>query len=343
MCSKLKGTGKPVGIVLAVLLLLAGCASQNTSLQQTPSLQQPPSPQQSVASASSSWADASLERGNQPAALPENTPDEKMLECLFFERNLFYAGVANPSNYSDQRKLAAGVVPHHLLAADMLSGFFTLAAQHQYDTVVIVAPSHYPEQCESAIVTSTRSWNSPFGPVETDRQLANALLNNGIISAENNPTALELDHGGAGLVPYVAHYLPQTKVVVCLVSAKATEESLTALRQQIFDYTSQKDVLWVTSVDFSHYQEPEQAAMYDAQTEQSIAAFDYRAISRFDSKNVDSPQALAAFLYLTQHLQADLVQLGHSSSQERIPAGRSNPIYKEGITTYFVYGAFVST
>lgn len=270
----------------------------------------------------------------------EDGSGENILQCLYYERDLFMSGMADPCDYRDERRLVSGIVPHHLLASDMLSGFFTLAAQHTYDTVVILAPSHYPEQCGSYVVTSDRDWNTPFGVVETDADLVEMLLKDGTVAAENNPGALEYDHGGAGLVPYVAHYLPDAKVVVCLVSVQTSEKRMDILQQMIFKYAETSDVLFVASADFSHYQQPEEAAVYDDYTERSIAAFDYETISRYSSKNVDSPQALMAFMRSTEYFEAELIQLDHSSSAEKIVAGISNPIFAEGITTYFVYAGF---
>ncbi|NLW79720.1 MAG: AmmeMemoRadiSam system protein B [Ruminococcaceae bacterium] len=273
--------------------------------------------------------------------LTEDTEEKAPLQCLYYERDLFMAGMAAPCDYQDDRKPVAAIVPHHLLAADMLSGFFALAAQHQYDTVVVLAPSHYPQQCGSYIVTSDRDWRTPFGTVETDTALVDTLLKDGLVAAENNAAALEYDHGGAGLVPYIAHYLPDAKVAVCLVSVQAAEKRMEALRQHLFEYAESGNVLLVASADFSHYQQPEVAAVYDAATQRSIEAFDYDTISAYSSKNVDSPQALTAFLKAVAHFDADLVQLGHSSSPEKIAAGISNPIFEAGITTYFVYAGFL--
>lgn len=272
----------------------------------------------------------------------DEVPPGAQLRCLYYERELFLGAMAAPRSYQSEGRLAAGMVPHHLLASDMIAGFFRLAAEDAqgYDTVLFVSPSHFPENCGSDVVTAGGSWQTPYGLVENDAAVTDRLLQNTAIGAEDNPAALEADHGVAGLVPFVAYYLPGAKVASCLLSNKLDRNRLAAVRGQIADICAGGRVLLVASVDCSHYLFPEEAALRDIETAEAIESMDLQRILSFSDANIDSPQALTTFVQSAQTAGAQLRQLDHSSSAEKLPHAISNPIYQEGITTYLVYAAF---
>lgn len=275
-------------------------------------------------------------------ATPLAEPAANRMRCLYYERELFLGGMAAPRPYEVAGRLTAGLVPHHLLAADMIAGLFSLAARDPagYDAVLILSPSHYPEDCGSAVVTSSLGWDTPYGAVEPAAVIVEALLADPAIAAEDNAGAMEADHGAAGLVPFARYYLPGVPVAACLLSNKLDREQLAALRRRVADICVGSRVLLVASMDCSHYQDPDTAALRDAETAKAIEDRDFRRILGFDDQNVDSPQVLTAFLEAADHRAATLEQLDHGSSAEKLPHALVNPIYAEGITTYFVYAAW---
>lgn len=275
-------------------------------------------------------------------AVPQRE-DIPYLSCPCYDRELIPGGIAAPEQYPDHGRPLAGMVPHHLLAADMIAGFLSLAAPYRdsYETVVIVSPSHFPENCGSDVVTSGWDWDTPYGAVKTDGAVVGAFLGNGGIGAEDNPAAVEADHGAAGLIPFVRYYLPGTKAAVLLLSNKLDRQRLAAVWAQVEELSAGGRVLVVASADCSHYLAPDDAVLRDAETAAAIEAMDYRRILAFGDANVDSPQALTTFLKAGKAAGGALRQLDHSSSAEKIPQALSNPVYQEGITSYFVYGAFL--
>lgn len=265
---------------------------------------------------------------------------EPAMNCLFYDRALYARGIAAPRRYESEGVLAAALLPHHLLASDMIAGVFDLAAQNSeaYETVVIVSPSHFPQNCGSDVVTATAGWNTPFGAVKTDGEIVSELLKNPLIAAENNRAAVEADHGAAGHIPFLRRYLPNAKVAVCLLSNSLSHERLAEVRRVLLEQCESGKVLLLASADCSHYLMPEEAALRDEETARAIESFDEPRILRFTDSNIDSPQTALTFLSAAQG--KTLRKLGHSSSVAYLPHSLSNPIYAEGITTYFVYGAF---
>jgi AmmeMemoRadiSam system protein B len=305
-----------LALVFAIAIALASCAAPPAA---------EPAKAEAVAAA--------------PAAPAEKLP---VLDCLFYERELFLRAMAAPRIYSaGGGRLTAGMLPHHLVASDMIAGFFSLAAKEPepYDAVLIVSPSHFPENHEGDIVTALADWATPFGDVACAERLANALLESAGFSATNSPAAVEADHGAAGLLPFVRYYLPDTPVACALLTNRLKHSELSAFREAVAKLCAEKNVLLLASIDCSHYLRPEEAAARDAETAKAVADADFERILSFGDANIDSPQALTTLLETVAAQNAELDLLDHSSSAEKLPYSGSNPIYKDGITTYHVYAA----
>lgn len=264
------------------------------------------------------------------------------LDSLYYDKTSFYTGIGNAGDYSVEGSLVAGMVPHHLVAADMVAGFFAMAAQQPaYDGILIVSPSHFPENCGSMVVTAKAGWNTPLGTVAPYTQLIDRLLSDSVLEAENNPAAVEFDHGAAGLVPFVKHYFPDTPLAVCLVQGKTSRDRLTALWGVIEAQRGEANLLVISSADCSHYLMPGEAARRDEQTMEAIEGGQTERIFLFDDDNVDSPQSVNTFLTVVQQAGAQVVRLDHSSSEKKLPHAIDSPIYREGVTSYLVYAGVV--
>jgi AmmeMemoRadiSam system protein B len=269
-----------------------------------------------------------------------------VLDCLFYERELFLRAMSAPRPYeSGDGRLTAGMIPHHLVASDMIAGFFSLAAKEPgpYDAVLIVSPSHFPENHGGDIATALADWSTPFGGVGCAEALVNALLEAQSFSAIDSPAAVESDHGAAGLLPFVRYYLPDTPVACALLTNRLKRGELAEFREAVANICAEQNVLLIASIDCSHYLAPEDAAMRDSETARAIADADFNRILSFGDANIDSPQSLTTLLETAASQNAELQLLDHSSSAEKLPYSGSNPIYKDGITTYHVYAARETT
>lgn len=316
---------KTIAVLLA-LLLAAGCtqpAPQGPNTGVTPA-QGPNS-------------------GVTPAQGPNSavTAPPALLVNPYYDVELVSSGCAAPEDYAVTGRLQAGMVPHHLLATSMIAGFFALAAEQNsqtpYDAVLLVAPSHFPENCGSDVVTAQLGWDSGIGLLQPDLPLAQAILADSTVAAEDNPAAVQADHGVAGLTPYLARYLPELPVTVCLLANGLSQTRLNAFQDLVAQQAAQRRILVVASADCSHYLTPSRAAPRDAQTAEAILTGNRKAILGFSDQNVDSPQSVTTMLRIAQELDTLPVQLGHSSSAQQLPLLPGSTAYIEGITTYFVF------
>lgn len=262
------------------------------------------------------------------------------LENRYQENELFLSAIAAPPEYSGQGRLVAGMVPHHLLASDMIAGFFSLASRQQpgYDAVLIVSPSHFPENCDSLAVTAMAGWNTTLGRLEVDSEMVEALLENKTLAAANQPEAVALDHGAAGLTTFVKRYLPDLPVAVCLLSNRLPPQRLAAFQQTVARQLEDRSILVVASADCSHYLMPEEAAKHDSDTIAAIEGQDIATLLSYSDQNIDSPQAVTSFIAAAG--ESAPVLLDHSSSDKKLPHALTNSVYMDGTTTYMVYGCF---
>ena len=261
-----------------------------------------------------------------------------LLDCIYYERDSFLAAVTSPPTYPVSGEVTAGMLPHHLLASDMIAGLFA-ATSGDYDQVLIVAPSHFPENCRSDVVTAMADWKTPFGNISAAQDIVSSILADELLQADNNPGAVEYDHGVAGLIPFIKYYYPDAEVAVCLLSNRLSREKRERAVQILGNAAASGRTLLLASVDCSHYLTPAEAKLRDEETAAAIESFDYEKIRRFTDSNIDSPQTLEVFLRYAERNGLTLQQFDHSASHHKLPYGISHPIYYEGVTSYFVYAA----
>lgn len=229
---------------------------------------------------------------------------EKKLTVRSIGSGEFKNSIDSAREYEAGGFIKAGVIPHHTAGAPLISGFFRLAAADtgSYDTVVIVAPNHAGDLGD--VILSRRGWDVNGG-VGCDTEIADALLELKIDGAKiiENDKRVEEDHSASVLIPYINYYLPGAKVVPVLVSRTLTLDSTINFAEAVSRVisASNKSVLLVCSIDFSHYLVPENAARNDVITASAIISTDYKQIHDFSNEYIDSPASLIVFLkYLSE-------------------------------------------
>jgi AmmeMemoRadiSam system protein B len=281
------------------------------------------------------------------SALPEKEPDITVppseaepgyLRCIHTNLNDFYDSVKNPKEYKLTGNPAGGVVPHHMAAAALISGFFDSIAKTDiaYDTAVIIAPNH--EGGSGDIVVSFLDWQV-WDTVYCDLDIVGAVYNkrpDGCIITESDER-VEADHSVSVLIPYISHYLPGVKVAPFLLSRRLTLETVYNFSKILSDEikNSGKKTLFVASVDFSHYLPASKAVLNDRVTEAAIMDRNYRAIQEFSNDYVDSPQSLNTFLLCMANADTDNIEILYNTNMSEF--------YSEGInetTSYFIIAAY---
>lgn len=271
---------------------------------------------------------------DQTAPAVSGTGYIKQLDCLYFAASDFSTHTAKAKTYG-ATTLSAGVVPHHLLAGELIASFFKTAGEtgERYDTVILLGPNHKGEGAD--ISTTACSWKTEFGTVECDEDAVAEIMACKTLDARIDNDILQNDHAVSSLVPYVKYYLPDVKVVTILLTRRVTLEQTKSIALMLDSLAPNKKCLVVGSIDFSHGLPAEQANLRDKETQKAILASDLARIKQMPNKNLDSPETLCAILYYMQQRGAPTATLlAHKSAANFL----ENPVLQD-CTTYFVLGS----
>ena len=84
----------------------------------------------------------------------------------------------------------------------------------------------------------------------------------------------------------------------------------------LFYTKKEKNCLFVFSVDFSHYLNPDEATKHDDETLKAVTGNDLEGISKMGNNNMDSPYCVSTFLRLNDISGGQIKLLDHSNSFE---------------------------
>ena len=102
----------------------------------------------------------------------------------FYDEKTFLEGVEKAKAIQKSDNLIrGGIVPHHLYAADIIADFFKRLSFQNPQTIILIGPNHY-EKGNFKALSSLDNWETPFGIVETDRQLTKQLLDKNLIQID---------------------------------------------------------------------------------------------------------------------------------------------------------------
>ena len=260
-----------------------------------------------------------------------NISPERYLICKHTDITEFNRSIQNPKEFEVSKNIIGGIVPHHMAAATLISGFFKSVSDMDmdYDTVVILAPNHAGETGD--IVFSYKNWQAQEA-VYCDKDIIEGVYKrkpDGCVITENDDR-MEAEHSVSVLIPYINYYLPETKVAAFILSRRLSLESVYNFTQALYDEVKDRKVLFISSVDFSHFLTPALAYENDRITEAAIISGNYRDIHNFSNNYVDSPQALNAFLMCFSNLEI----LYNTDASEFLGPGIDET------TSYFIIAAY---
>ncbi len=253
--------------------------------------------------------------------------------CLYFDEPSFLDAVASAVVYEeDVHNLKGGIVPHHLLACDMMASFWKTVSRGEYELVVIIGPDHN-RIGKSEITTITSAFSTIYGDVEVDKTIADHLILENL--ALEDPVAMKTDHAVSSHIPFVKYFMPETSVLPILIHGNCGTEKIAALTERILDATKNKKTLFVASIDFSHYLSLEEANKMDEYTERAFLNFDYYTILKMTNDHLDSrPSALFHLRIMSESNAGAMTKWEHSNSDIVTKSSTGHT------TSYFVFGFF---
>ena len=265
-----------------------------------------------------------------PASIAQAQPAHPL---TFFDDRAFAAALAR-AEAADPIPMPgarAVIVPHHWLAGHLiLGGLRDLAAGGDYQRIVLIGPNHVNAGA-AAVITSDIAWQTPFGSIEPDAEAVRPLLDGGFVRSQ--PDVLTYEHSVAGIVPAIAYYLPEARLVPLALRRDMTAGEVERLAVSLAPLLDSRTAL-VAAVDFSHYLSAEQAGRRDRETLAALDSLDSPRIFSFGDDHLDSPPSMAVLVEAMRLSGAGDFQLRENTNSSELGGSALAPV------TSYIYGYY---
>ncbi len=231
------------------------------------------------------------------------------ISAQYTDTSLFLSPIKQSQIKPATVKIAGLIVPHHLLAKDVMANTYAYAAKGQYKNIVILSTDHFSAG-KTEVSTTERDFGTVFGLVSSDKTITHKLKSLSFVSEGN---FFYREHGLGAQLPFIKYYFPQAKVVAITFKPTTSQDKLDQVIKMLKDNLPPNSLI-IQSTDFSHYLTPTEADLKDVETISAINNNDVLKLRQ--PENIDSRAAL----YIESSLQADFfkttpVVLEHKNSQ----------------------------
>lgn len=234
----------------------------------------------------------------------------KNIECLYYNR-LDFINIPDYELNSDVGTVNGCIVPHHLVAKDLIHEVFQNVSKNRYKTVVLIGPDHESTN-RGKVFTTLSSWQTPTGILETDGELTEELMKLSFV--KENDDKLTIEHSTSTIIPFINYYLKDVKVVTLVLTKQVKLSDVEALADALYDNINSDETLFIASVDFSHYLSLEEADKMDLISMDAIQNKNIQKIMSFTNDNLDSPISIVTMLKI----------MDKTGTSKKIALNRSN-------------------
>jgi len=229
-------------------------------------------------------------------------------------------------------QIFGGIIPHHLLAAPLIAGFFEGMANQKVTTVILLSPNHHGVG-KYNIASSKGVWTTIFGDLETDTSKVIQLEN--YKAAFVTEDVFDTEHGIYGITPFIKKTFPNAKMIPIVIKGGTPKQECDKLVQALNNLADNQTIILVSS-DFSHYLTSDQADIHDKESIPAIESFDTDKVFNIDyEKNIDSPESVYTLLKVMQLKKATVPILIENTNSAKLtghPEVQSTTSY---LTMYF--------
>lgn len=226
------------------------------------------------------------------------------------------------------------IVNHHLLADRLMEDVFCQLRTDEVITVYLISPNHFWIG-RGQLTTTAGIWRTPWGEIESDITAITGVQAAGVV-VDERPFARE--HGISNVMPLVAKYLPQARVVPIIVKDTISERERQGLIDWITAHSGEHDLI-IASLDFSHYLTSDEADQADELSMAIVRALDYTRVDELnplgEPDHVDSKPSLDILLRIMTGLGATNFQLLEHTNSAKLTGQLNTPETTSYITGYY--------
>ena len=216
----------------------------------------------------------------------------KNIECLYYNETDFI-NIPEYEYAQDTGTIRGCIVPHHLVAKDLIHEVFQNVSKNNNKTVVLIGPDHESTD-KGKIFTTLNDWQTPTGIQETDSKLTKELLKYSFVKEDDDK--LTIEHSASSIIPFINYYLKDVKVVTLVLTKQVKLEDVEILTDELYKNVNMDETLFIASVDFSHYLNLEEANKMDLISMEAIQNNDMNKLMSFTNDNLDSPISILTMM-----------------------------------------------
>lgn len=240
-----------------------------------------------------------LQAVKQQLVSTQNPSSASKHSSHLFDPAFFTQAYDKDSKYKNitDNKVIGGIIPHHLVAAPLIAGFFDGISHQKVSAVILLSPNHYGLGPYD-VTTSEGIWTTIFGDLDTDVTKVGQLEEDK--TAFVNEDLFDTEHGIYGITPFIKKTFPDAKLIPIVIKGGASKEECDRLAQSLNKITDEHTIIIVSS-DFSHYLPSDQADLHDQVTIPAIESFNTDKVFSLDHvKDTDSPESIYTLLKVMQ-------------------------------------------
>lgn len=248
---------------------------------------------------------------NKSESVPYNY-NSRNIECLYYNVRDFI-NIPDYKITKDVGNVRGCIVPHHLVAKDLIHEVFQNTSKNKYKTVVLIGPDHESIN-KGKIFTTLSNWQTPTGILETDGEITKKLLKNNFVIESTDK--LTMEHSTSSIIPFINYYMKDVKVITLVLTKQVRLDDVEILTNALYENLNMEETLFIASIDFSHYLNLQNAEKMDSISMEAIQNKDIDKIMSFTNDNLDSPISVVAMLKIMDKAGiSEKTVLNHSNSE----------------------------
>jgi AmmeMemoRadiSam system protein B/AmmeMemoRadiSam system protein A len=242
---------------------------------------------------------------------------EKKAEILSQQIDKFLENVKKRPSPGEE--ILALIVPHagYVYSGQVAAYAYRLIQGKDYESVVIIAPSHY-HGFNGCSIYPRGGYETPLGTAEIDESLAAQISE--ASGFKYIPKAHQVEHSVEVQVPFIQKTLPQAKIVP-IVMGYPTRKTIIRLADALIEVLPGKNAMIIASTDMSHFYPKKRANDTDSKTIALIQSFETSALlkklERGENIMCGGGPVVSSLLYAQERGKAK-VEILHYSDSSRL-------------------------
>lgn len=241
---------------------------------------------------------------------------EKKAEILSQQIDQFLENVKKRPSPGEE--ILALIAPHagYVYSGQVAAYAYRLIQGKDYESVVIIAPSHYHGFKGCSIYTQG-GYETPLGTAEIDEFLAAEISK--ASGFTYIPKAHQMEHSVEVQIPFIQKTLPQAKIVP-IIMGYPTRKTIIRLADALIEVLPGKNAMIIASTDMSHFYPKRRANDTDSKTISLIKSFETSALLKKLEKGENimcgGGPVVSSLLYAQERGEAKVEILRYSDSSQ---------------------------